>query len=89
MSEQPTQTKHPRRAVARTVAAIAVAMFLALPEILAVVGPKAVPWLVGIAAVAGGVTKVLTIPRVNRALQVSRVLAWLAPEPRKDVGPSS
>lgn len=89
MTDQPTQTRHPGRAVARTVVAIAVPLFLALPEILAVVGPKAVPWLVGIATVAGVVTKIMTIPRVNKILQSSGVLAWLAPEPPKNVGPES
>lgn len=89
MPDQPTQTQHPWRAVARTIAALAVPLFLALPEILDAVGPKAWPWLVGIAAVAGGVTRIMAIPRVNDILRASGVLAWLTPEPRKNVGPES
>lgn len=79
MSDQPTQTRHPWRATARTVAAAIIGLAVLLPTISDALGVAAVPWVVTVIAVAGGITRVLAIPGVERWMR--RFVPWLAAEP--------
>lgn len=76
----PTQSKHPWRATARTVAAGALGLLTLLPYILAgahldgtVLGAQAL-------AVTGLVTRILAMPAVNAWL--TEFVPWLAATPR-------
>lgn len=79
---QPTQTRYPWRATARTVVAVAVVLVPALPSIADELGVATYPVVAGGLAAVAAVTRVLAIPAVNRALHRSGVLSWLAAEPR-------
>ncbi|MFR9780135.1 hypothetical protein ACL02O_29275 [Micromonospora sp. MS34] len=89
-----TQTRHPWRAVARTVFAAVVALLSLLPTVAAVAGIEAVPLIAQALTVAAAVTRVLAIPGVDDFLR--RYLPFLAsapihepsagPLPRRDPG---
>lgn len=79
-STQPTQSRHPWRATARTVVAALVGLAVILPTVADVLGVSAVPWVASVVAVAAGVTRVLAIPAVDGWLRTW--LPWLAAEPR-------
>jgi len=76
---QPTQTRHPWRATARTVLAGAVALLSLLPTIAAVGHLDAAPGAAQILAVAAGVTRILAIPGVDTWLR--QYVPWLAAQP--------
>lgn len=69
---QPTQVKHPAKAVARTVFAfIGGAALLVDPVLDAIAngdGSTLGPWAVGAVGVAGAITRVLALPGVNAFL---------------------
>lgn len=77
----PTQTAHPWRATVRTVVALAVGLLPLVPELVDVLGVGSVGWVAAVVVVAGAVTRVLAIPRVNAL--VTEYLPWLAPAPRR------
>lgn len=79
-SPQPTQTKHPLRATARTVFAAAVALATLLPYVAAEAHIDTVPGVAQVLGVAAAVTRVLAIPGVNDWLQ--KYLPWLAASPK-------
>lgn len=79
---QPTQSKHPWRATARTVIAALVpivALLPLLPDIAREAGIAQVGWVAGILAVAAAITRVLAMPAVNEWLH--RHLPDLAAQP--------
>lgn len=76
-----TQTQHPWRATARTIAAAILTLLTVLPAALAAIGPVALPWAAGALAVVGGITRVLAVPAVNDWL--SDFLPFLAAKPRE------
>ncbi|MEU5939419.1 hypothetical protein ABZ807_09530 [Micromonospora sp. NPDC047548] len=76
---QPTQTRHPWRATARTVAAALVAALVIAPQILAETGLSETAYGAQALAVIGAVTRVLAIPGVDGWLR--RYVPWLAAEP--------
>lgn len=75
-----TQTRHPWRATARTVFAVALVLLPLLPAIADALGVAAVPWVAGFLAAAAGVTRVLAMPQVDALLREH--LPWLASEPK-------
>lgn len=77
----PTQTRHPWRAVARTVFAAVVALASLLPYIAAEAHIDAVPAVGQVLAVAGAITRILAIPGVDKWLR--DYLPFLAAEPRQ------
>lgn len=76
-----TQTKHPWRAVARTVFAAAVGGLSLLPEVAAAAHIGTVPTVVQVLTVSGAVTRVLALPGVNAWL--GTYVPWLAASPAK------
>lgn len=76
---QPTQTRHPWRATARTVLAAAVGAASLLPTVVAVAHLDAVPAVGQAVAVAGVMTRILAIPGVDAWLR--RYAPWLAAAP--------
>jgi len=75
-----TQTKHPWRATARTVAAAGVALLTLLPTIAAVGHLNTVTWVSQLLVVAATVTRVLAIPGVDAWLK--QYLPFLSATPR-------
>lgn len=106
---QPTQVRFSARSVVRTFlqAIIPAVLFLGVvvPEIIQVVleqsgdaMPEGVRGVLlgasaAVAAVAGGLAKVMALPKVEALLRSSRFTRWMAAEPRPvppvDVDPSS
>ncbi|MBM0229563.1 hypothetical protein [Micromonospora sp. ATA51] len=80
-----TQTRHPWRAVARTIFAAVVALLSLLPTIAAVAGIDAVPLVAQALAVAAAVTRVLAIPGVDAFLR--EYLPSLASSPAGELPP--
>ncbi|WLS43294.1 hypothetical protein Q3V37_17910 [Micromonospora profundi] len=80
-----TQTRHPWRAVARTVFAAVIALLSLLPTIAAAAGIEAVPLVAQALAVAAAVTRVLAIPGVDDFLR--RYLPFLASAPAGEAPP--
>jgi hypothetical protein len=78
---QTTQGRHPWRATTRTVVAATVGFLPLLPEIVHLLGAESLPWVAGIVAVAGSVTRVLAIPGVNTWLHTYGLTSWLAANP--------
>lgn len=74
-----TQTKHPWRATVRTVLAAIVAFLPFLPEVVHQFGADSLPWVAGIVAAAGAVTRVLAMPGVDGWLR--KYLPFLAAQP--------
>lgn len=74
-----TQSRYPWRAVARTVAAVALALLPLLPAIADQLGIAAVPVVAAVLAAAAAITRVLAIPEVDMLLR--RYLPWLATTP--------
>lgn len=70
----PTQVEYPGRAVLRTVVQAAIGLILLVPFVVAELGPAAAPWLVGAAALAGLVARIMAIPQVNDWLE-----RWIGP----------
>jgi hypothetical protein len=60
-----TQTSHPWRATVRTVLAAAVGLLPVPPEIANQLGVSAIPWVVSLLAVTGGITRLLATPQVE------------------------
>lgn len=77
----PTQTRHPWRATVRTVFAVTVAALSLLPYVVAEAHIDAVPGVAQLLGVAGAVTRVLAMPRVDEFLR--QFLPWLAAQPRQ------
>jgi hypothetical protein len=80
-----TQTRHPWRAVARTIFAAVVALLSLLPTVAAATGIEAVPLVAQALAVAAAVTRVLAIPGVDDFLR--QYLPFLASAPAGEVPP--
>lgn len=84
MSTQPTQVARPWRTVVRTVVQALIALAALAPVIYSAAtndNPAAATGAVGAAlVVAGGITRVMALPGVNRFLE--RFVPWLAAEPR-------
>ncbi len=74
-----TQTRYPWRAVARTLAAVTVALLPALPDIAKAAGVATIPLVAAVLAVAATVTRILAIPAVDATLR--RLAPWLAATP--------
>lgn len=92
MADQPTQSKHPWRATARTVFAASVALLSLLPTVAAVAHVDTIAVVAQTLAVTGTVTRVLAIPGVNVWLRTW--LPWLAadaptPAPPQDSTPGT
>jgi hypothetical protein len=51
-----TQTRHPWQAIVRTVLAAAIGLLPVLPEITNQLGLSAIPWVISLLAVTGGIT---------------------------------
>lgn len=82
-----TQSRHPVRAVVRTVFAFVAAVALIIPIIVAETGlnPEVYPWLGAVVGVAAFVTRVLASPAVNAFLQRWVYTSWLAATPADEV----
>jgi hypothetical protein len=72
---QPTQVRHPARAVARTI----FAALPLVPLVVAELGVGSLPWVAAGLAVVGAVTRVLADRRVDDWLR--DYLPWLAAAP--------
>ena len=81
MQPQPTQTRHPWRATARTVFAATVALLPLVPELLAGAHLDATAFGVQTLAITATVTRVLAIPGVNA--WITEYVPWLAAAPRQ------
>lgn len=75
----PTQSKHPGRAVLRTVVAAVVGLLSLLPEVLIEAGAPDTLLGAQVLAVTGAVTRVLAMPAVEGWLR--RYVPWLSAEP--------
>lgn len=75
----PTQTQHPWRATARTIAAATVAALPILPVVVDQLGATGLPWVAGVVAAAGALTRVLAIPAVDDWLR--DYAPWLSAQP--------
>lgn len=83
----PTQIRRPRRTVIRTVFQALVALCAMAPVLVATTGlsPEQLPWLAGVLAIAGIVTRVMALPQVEIFLR--KFLPWLAAAPRSPAAP--
>ncbi len=79
-AQTPTQTRHPWRAVTRTVVAALLGLVPIAVATIAELGLSG-PVVVSALAVLGGVTRVLAMPSVNQWLE--DYVPWLAAEPRQ------
>lgn len=79
-----TQSKHPTRAVIRTVLAATVALLPILPTLVEKLGVGTVPWVAGILAVAGAITRILAMPDVENWLH--EYVPWLSAQPQDRSG---
>lgn len=77
----PTQSKHPWRATARTVAAAGIGLLSLLPLIAVTAHVDAVPAVAQVLAVTGAITRVLAIPGVDSWLR--KWLPALAASPKQ------
>lgn len=84
MPVQPTQTKHPWRATARTVFAVVVALASLLPELVLTAGIPAERGVAQVLAVAAVITRMLAMPAVDQLLREH--FPWLAAAP-KEIAP--
>lgn len=76
-----TQSKHPWRAVIRTVFAFVVGVLPMVPGLIAATGAsEAAPWAAGALAFSAAATRFLASPAVNVMLE--KFVPWLAAEPR-------
>lgn len=77
----PTQVRRPWRATARTIFAGLVAFAALLPFIVEAskLDPQVYPWLGGLLATAGAITRIMAIPQVEEFLR--RFFPWLAADP--------
>lgn len=60
-----TQARHPWRATVRTIFAAAIGIAPLLPVIAGTAGLAAIPWVAGVLALAGTITRVLAVPGVD------------------------
>lgn len=75
-----TQTRHPWRAVARTVFAVIVGVSASWAAIVAAAGvDETAPVVASSLTITAGITRVLALPQVEDLLQ--RFVPWLAAEP--------
>ncbi len=79
-----TQVRHPWRATVRTVLAAALGILPLLPIIAGTAGIAAIPWVAGVLAIAGAVTRVLAVPGVEAWLR--KYFSWLSAEPKNEGG---
>ncbi|NED54629.1 hypothetical protein G3I24_27505 [Micromonospora aurantiaca] len=79
-----TQARHPWRAVLRTIIAYIPPVAVMLPEAAKAAGIERWAWVAAILAVAGGITRVLAVPSVNRFFQ--QVFPPLAAAPKTPDG---
>ena len=79
-----TQVKHPWRATVRTIFAALIGLIPLLPFIADAAGLAAVPWAVGVLAIAGAITRVLALPGVEAWLR--KYFSWLSAEPKNEGG---
>lgn len=78
-----TQSRHPARAVIRTVFAFVTSLALIVPVVVEATGldVNSFPWLAAVVGVAALVTRVLAVPAVNEFLQRWVFTSWLAAAP--------
>ncbi|MFI6759352.1 hypothetical protein ACIBF5_09450 [Micromonospora sp. NPDC050417] len=74
-----TQTRHPWRATARTIAAGVIGAVSLVPTIAMTAGVDAVPAVAQVVLVAGAITRVLALPAVDAWLR--RFVPWLGAAP--------
>ncbi|SCG15534.1 hypothetical protein GA0070610_1768 [Micromonospora echinofusca] len=79
---EPTQTRHPWRATARTIFAATVAALTLLPTVAVAGGIDTFPAVAQVVAVAAAITRVLALPGVEDFLE--RFLPFLAAAPVGD-----
>jgi hypothetical protein len=77
----PTQTRHPVRAMLRTVLAVALPLIAVLPQLVDASGAARYGWSAALLAAAATVTRVLAVPGVNGWL--AKYLPPLAAAPAK------
>lgn len=75
-----TQVRYPWRATVRTVLAAGVGILPLLPLIVEAAGIATVPWVVGVLALAGAITRVLAVPGVEA--WVRKYLGFLSAQPK-------
>lgn len=75
-----TQSKHPTRAVIRTVVAATVALLPILPTLVEKLGIVTVPWVAGILVGTGAITRVLAMPQMEEWLH--EYGPWLSAQPQ-------
>lgn len=61
----PTQTRHPVRAMLRTILAVVVPLAALLPQIVDAAGLSRYGWAGGVVALAATITRILAMPGVN------------------------
>ncbi|SCL15025.1 hypothetical protein [Micromonospora inyonensis] len=81
---EPTQTRHPWRATARTVFAAGVGALTLLPTVAVTAGVDTVPAVAQSVTVAAAVTRVLAVPGVDAWLRT--YVPWLAAAPAPSAG---
>lgn len=84
MEPTPTQTRHPWRATARTVAAATIGALSLLPTVAVTAGIDTVPAVAQAVTVAAAVTRVLALPAVDAWLRT--YVPWLAAAPTPPTG---
>lgn len=80
-SQQPSQSRRPWRATARTVFAGFVAIAPLAPTLAQSLGVEAVPVVAGALVLIGGVTRLLAEPNVEAFLR--QHFSWLSAEPER------
>lgn len=68
MADQPTQTRYPWRATARTAIALIIALASLLPTIALAGGLETEQWVAQLILVCAAITRVMAIPAVNELL---------------------
>lgn len=79
-----TQVKYPWRATVRTIFAAVIGIIPLLPLVAGAAGMSAIPWVAGVLALAGAVTRVLAVPGVEAWLR--KYFSWLSAEPKNEGG---
>lgn len=77
----PTQSRYPWRAVARTAFAVLPLLAAMVPDVVDALGISQTSAGVIATGLALSITKILALPSVNAFLQASGLLSWLAAEP--------
>lgn len=89
MAVQPTQTKHPWRATARTLFAAGVGLLTLIPEVATAAHVDATVGVTQVLAVTGAVTRILAIPGVEAWMQQYLPFLSAAPADQPPAGPGA